>query len=227
MSLERIATVAVVAAAIAVGGAAVHRELNRGPRTSVRGATISVSRAPEWSEMVSLSIPARGGEAADTVIIFSDLECPVCRRFHVELAQAVGRASVPVQVRFVHFPLPQHRFARPAARAAECAAAQGRFGPFVDAVYAGQDSLGLKSWTAFATAAQVSDLKHFEDCTSMSGTLNRVEEGLQLGNRISIDGTPTVVINGWRFRSAPFVGLDSILRRVADGRAPVDGAVLK
>jgi hypothetical protein len=73
------------------------------------------------------------------------------------------RARYPKDVGlfFVHFPLPMHRFARPAARATECAGLQGKFGQMVDAVYNKQDSLGLKSWSDYGRDAGVADTVAF------------------------------------------------------------------
>ena len=69
----------------------------------------------------------------------------------------------------MHYPLPTHRFAEPAALAAECAGEQGRFAEFVGAVYAGQDSLGLKPWWEYARIATVQDsLLRYVNCLRAS-----------------------------------------------------------
>jgi protein-disulfide isomerase len=44
----------------------------------------------------------------------------------------------------VHFPLPMHRFAEPAARVAECAGDQGRFEAMYDLLFEQQDKFGSK-----------------------------------------------------------------------------------
>jgi protein-disulfide isomerase len=45
-----------------------------------------------------------------------------------------------VSLIYIHFPLTGHRFAMPAARAAECAGNQGRFQAMYDQLFDGQDS---------------------------------------------------------------------------------------
>lgn len=56
----------------------------------------------------------------------------------------LGVRSDDIAFYLVHLPLPGHRFARPAARASECAHAEGRFAEMVDAIYDSQDSLGSR-----------------------------------------------------------------------------------
>jgi protein-disulfide isomerase len=123
--------------------------------------------------------------------------------------------------RFVHFPLPQHRFARPAARAAECAALEGRFSEMHDVLMAKQDSFGLKSWTSYARDASVKDTIRFGKCVSQNEKVPRVEDGVALGTQLEISGTPTIVIDGWRFEAPPS---DTLLRQTIEallaGRKP-------
>jgi protein-disulfide isomerase len=69
-----------------------------------------------------------------------------------------------VSLVFVHFPLPGHRFARQAARAAECADARGRFPALVSLLYKQQNSIGMKSWGAFAREVGIPDTASFHPC---------------------------------------------------------------
>lgn len=157
----------------------------------------------DWSEVVAGGIP-EGDEAAPvTVVVFDDLECPFCRSFH-QAARAV-QARFPRDVRLVvnHFPLTNHRFAMPAALAAECAGQQERFMAFLDVVYAKQDSLGLKSWASYAVDAGVGDSSAFVKCVAASTSHPRVEQNLALGRRIGIKVTPTVMINSWALPVPP------------------------
>ena len=126
---------------------------------------------------------------------------------------------------FVHFPLDFHRFARPAARAAECAAAQDRFDEFADALFEKQDSLGLKPWGAYANAARVPDVLAFDRCVADTVTVARIENGRALGKQLDVQGTPTVLVNGWRLPMPPdSAELSSIISEVLAGKRPVQGA---
>jgi protein-disulfide isomerase len=138
-----------------------------------------------------------------TVIVFADFECPVCQRFWRSSLRPVLRAHrTDAALVYQHFPLSYHRFAYPAARASECAAEQGRFFPFHDGLYEKQDSLGLKSFTAFAADAGVPDLLAFDECNRSTDSVRAVASGTALGIQAGATGTPTILVNGYRFAGA-------------------------
>ena len=174
----------------------------------------------DWNGLSTIGVRNGPVDAPVTIVEFSDLECPFCRRFHETANRATGRYGNQVSRLFIHYPLPSHRFARPAARAAECAAGEDRFHAFVHAVFESQDSLGLKSWVAYAKDAGVIDTSAFLRCTMDTVSIPRIEQGLRAGKTYDIKGTPTVLVNGWRFASPPTESeliqvVDSILLHAA------------
>ena len=76
-----------------------------------------------------------------TIVEFSDFECPYCALVQPTLDTVLTGAGSDVRLVFKHFPLSMHAHARPAAIAADCAHAQGRFWEFHDLVFAGQATL--------------------------------------------------------------------------------------
>ncbi|HEU4994382.1 MAG TPA: thioredoxin domain-containing protein [Gemmatimonadaceae bacterium] len=121
----------------------------------------------------------------------------------------------------MHWPLSYHRVARPAAQAAECAEKQGRFGEFVDAIYRNQDSLLLKSWNSFAKDAGVLDVRGFEACSNAATTFARIDSGAAFAKRWGLRGTPTVLVNGWRFGAAPQASeMYQLIDDLLAGKAP-------
>ncbi len=104
---------------------------------------------------------------------------------------------------FIHFPLENHRFALPAAKALECAGQQGRFREYLDLSFAKQDSLGLKSWASYASDAQVPNDVRFESCVADSILPTPIVRGRNLGKSMDMNGTPTVVLNGLRYSVPP------------------------
>ncbi|MGQ0765436.1 MAG: DsbA family protein [Gemmatimonadota bacterium] len=105
---------------------------------------------PNFQQIVAAGLRIGAPLAPVTVVEFTDLECPFCARFHEVYRSLVVQHGANLSLVFVHFPLPSHRFAKPAAQAAECAAEAGRFAQFVDLVFQKQDSLGLLSFTSMA-----------------------------------------------------------------------------
>jgi protein-disulfide isomerase len=80
-------------------------------------------------------------DALVTIVEFSDFECPYCGRVQPTLRTVLSGAGSDVRIVFKHFPLSMHAHARPAAIAADCAHAQGRFWEFHDLVFDGQATL--------------------------------------------------------------------------------------
>jgi protein-disulfide isomerase len=77
------------------------------------------------------------------VIEVSDFQCPFCKEWHDETYQMVLNDYVKtgkVRMAYVNFPLSIHAHAHQAAIAAMCAAAQNRFWPMHDALFASQSS---------------------------------------------------------------------------------------
>jgi protein-disulfide isomerase len=129
-----------------------------------------------------------------------------------------------VAIAFVHFPLDPHPQSHAAARVAECAGDAGHFSEAVDYVFAHQDSLGKKPWTWFALGAGLKDTLSFNGCMADTARFGRIRSGVALGNRIGISGTPSIILNGWRYGGVP---QDSeLVRAVGDllaGKAPYNG----
>lgn len=198
---ERVLNVALVLAALWIAAVVGARELR------LRSARTPVAADPEfvadWRTLVPIGITHGSAGASMHVIEFVDLECPFCRRFHESLDAVLASDSGAVAVTFVHYPLDMHRFALPAALAAECAHEHGRFFPFVDRVFRGQDSLGLKGWSAFADEAGVPYTVALNRCIRDTRSAPRVTQGLNAGAKIGVRGTPTVIINGWRLVGTP------------------------
>jgi protein-disulfide isomerase len=126
-----------------------------------------------------------------------------------------------VALTYVHLPLPMHRFAVPAARAAECAGNEGRFEAMYDTLYARQDEFGITSWSELAATAGVKDSTAFDECLRKDVS-PRVVAGRQLATSLGISGTPTVIIQGWQLGRPPDLAeLEKMVRAVMNGRSPV------
>ncbi|MDZ4258565.1 MAG: thioredoxin domain-containing protein [Gemmatimonadales bacterium] len=173
----------------------------------------------DWTSVVDDGRRFGPVEARATLVVFTDLECPACRQFHTATLPAVrARHDADLAVVYRHWPLGYHRFAYSAARAAECAAGQGRFEPFLDAVFARQDSLGLKPLSAFALEAGVTDLPAFEACTAAPDSLPRITKDVETITGIGGRGTPAVMLNGILLGRVPDANdltrrIDRVLRR--------------
>lgn len=107
-------------------------------------------------------------DAKVTIIEYSDLECPFCKRFHGTLQQVLEEYPNDVRWVYRHAPLVQlHQKAPAEANAAECAAEQGKFWEFIDLVFEqtqGNDSLDLETLPDIARGAGVANISQFQAC---------------------------------------------------------------
>jgi len=147
------------------------------------------------------------GEPEVTVIEYGDFECPVCGRFAEETYPTVRAEYVDTgRVRWVfrHFPLTSiHPRAEPAARAAECAAAQFRFFEYHDELFAGQPALSDDDLRRYADELDL-NLTVFDNCLTSGATAAAVRADRESAIALGASGTPTFFIGGQRitgFRS--------------------------
>jgi Na+:H+ antiporter, NhaA family len=167
-------------------------------------------------------------DAPVTIVEFSDFQCPTCRHLHRELRALRSRFPTEVAVVYRHLPLSSiHPHAQAAAIASECAAEQGTFEAYHDALYESQASIGQRRFTMFAVDAGVPDTTRFADCLTAPSMVDRVSADIAAAERLNARSTPTVLINARRFtgsRSAAW--LDSVVTeelRSAKSRSRVNG----
>ncbi|MET0544535.1 MAG: DsbA family protein [Variovorax sp.] len=140
---------------------------------------------------------ARGPASARvTLIEYGDFECPSCRQ--AQSALKIMLAHFGDQVRFVfrHFPLREvHPHAELAAEASEAASAQHKFWPFHDLLFAHQQQLDEKHVTRYAEEAGL-DMPRYINEMRDHVYLQRVQEHIEGGRRLSVRATPTFYVNG-------------------------------
>ncbi|HEU4990430.1 MAG TPA: thioredoxin domain-containing protein [Gemmatimonadaceae bacterium] len=169
-----------------------------------------------WRALVASGHRFGPPRAPLTIVEFGDFECPVCGTFENTLRRVEKANPNQIAVIFHHWPLAYHRLAYPAAKAAECAAQQGKFQAYHDLLYEHQDSLGLISFDAFAGRAEVPDLATFKACNDDSRPVKRIDADIAAALQVGGQGTPTVIVNGVRLASIPdSAALALRLRRAA------------
>jgi protein-disulfide isomerase len=127
--------------------------------TTTRTDTISAAAAagPTDPDGVKADLARIQGSptAPVWVIEVSDFQCPFCRQWHDQTYQKLRDEFVrtgKVRLAYINFPLAQHAHAWPAAEAAMCAGAQGKFWEMHDALFASQTK-----WEALPTPGSVFD----------------------------------------------------------------------
>ena len=127
--------------------------------TTTRTDTISVAAAatvPDPDGVKADLARIQGSPTAPVwVIEVSDFQCPFCRQWHEQTYRKLRDEFVrtgKVRLAYINFPLAQHAHAWPAAEAAMCAGAQGKFWEMHDALFESQTK-----WEALPSPGSVFD----------------------------------------------------------------------
>jgi len=145
----------------------------------------------------------RGSKNAPvTLIEYSDLECPFCKRFHPATQQLMKDYAGKVNLVFRHFPLSFHANAQKEAEAAECVGKLGgadKYWSFIDKIFDRTTSNGtgfaLDKLVPLAREVGVSESK-FKSCLDSNEMAAKVQADLQEGSGYGVGGTPTTFVNG-------------------------------
>lgn len=209
--LEKVLSALIAISALAVAGSHLYERWTDKP-----GAVRALNGVfvPDWTLLLKHAQFVGPRDARVTIVEFGDFECPFCRDFHSSVEQLRVEFPVDVSLAWVHFPLPSHQMALPASIGAECAAQQGRFSEMMSELFRDPTVIRSLDWTSLVGTGAIVDLPTFELCVSSfdSDSLKRTADSL--GTAFSVTGTPTILVNGWRFAGAP--PLDTLRRVIAD-----------
>lgn len=135
-----------------------------------------------------------------TIVEFSDLQCPHCKRAQPVIDKLV--ADTPgARLIFQPFPLPMHDWASKAALVGQCVAEQKpeAFWAYVKGVYDAQDQITAASapqkLQELAKAAGA-DPQRASTCAASQAVSQKIQDSINLGQSLGVTGTPTVFING-------------------------------
>lgn len=151
-----------------------------------------VERLPEDA---FANINVRGvvlGDGSDTMVVFSDHTCRYCAMLWDTIA-AVLDSNEDVALRFRHMVTPSMGTSFAVAVAAECAAEQGHFVEFTDALFGQPDAIEEVSMERWAYLSGITDLQAFGDCMESNRTAAVVLDDMNAAIDLELSGTPTVV----------------------------------
>lgn len=146
-------------------------------------------------------------DAPVTLVAFMDFECPYCRRAGELFAELPRRYPDDLRIVFRHLPLPAHRSAEGAARAAFAAGEQGKFWPFSERLLALTGPAGRTSFLEIGRALGLDEARFIADLDSPRAAA-RVRDDMLHARRLGVDATPGFFLNG-RFISG-YRGVDAM-----------------
>jgi protein-disulfide isomerase len=160
---------------------------------------------------VTLQDHSRGATNAKvTVIEYSDLECPFCKKFHPTMQQLL--TEYPNDVRWVyrHAPLVQlHSKAPKEAEATECAGEQGKFWELTDKIFEvtpANNGLDPAQLLILAKQVGVANVQQFQSCLDSGKYAKHVQDDLADAQAAGMQGTPYSVILGSNGQKLPLSG---------------------
>jgi protein-disulfide isomerase len=171
------------------------------------------------SELISVVGAPRLGpvDAAITIVVFSDFQCPYCGRARQALHDL--RAMYPDDVRVVwrDLPLSRHADAQLAAEAAREVYAQrgdDGFWRFHDLLFGHQDHLSRRDLEGYAERVGV-DLERFRRALDEAIHEDGVHTDTVMAQRLGVDGTPAFFVNGTPLMGVPTVDvLEQLAREI-------------
>lgn len=140
-----------------------------------------------------------GLNAQFTLVEFSDLECPFCKRFHDTPKQLVDQSGGRVNWEWQHYPLPFHNPAAEAgAHAAECVgelAGNRAFWAFLDQWFMGSKLNGQGVEDMATVARNVgAPPAEFQACMDSGRHKEKVKTQMERGTAMGVSGTPATVV---------------------------------
>ena len=140
--------------------------------------------------------------ASVTIVEFSDFQCPYCGAAHRILKRVLRQFEGKVRLAFKHYPLTGHERAAPAARAAEAARLQGRFWEMHDLLFEHQQDLADADLERYAERIGL-DMQRFHRDVNSEAVRDRIAADRREGIAAGVDSTPSLYVQGRRFREAP------------------------
>jgi protein-disulfide isomerase len=153
----------------------------------------------ELLEPVRAADHARGVHGVTQLVVYGDFECPYTAGAMRDIGQLLD-AGVAFEVVFRHFPLRDiHPHAQGAAEAAEGAGRQDRFWQMHDVLFRNQRRLEPEDLRRYAERVGL-DLGRLDSDLLDPALEARIQLDVDGGLRSGVDGTPSLFVDGRRYR---------------------------
>ncbi len=142
------------------------------------------------------------GTGSVTLVEYSDIECPFCKRFHPTMLKIMDEYKGKVRWVYRHFPLSFHANAQKEAEATECANEIGgndAFWKYLDALIERTTSNGtgfaLDQLVPLAKELGLNESK-FKSCLNSGKFAQHVKDEMNAGSVAGVSGTPGTFLIG-------------------------------
>ncbi|MCB0317866.1 MAG: thioredoxin domain-containing protein [Bdellovibrionales bacterium] len=135
------------------------------------------------------------------MVEFSDFQCPYCKRGADTMAEVLKAYPNDVNLVFKNLPLPFHKQAGPAAKAALAAGKQGKFWEMHDRLFNNQQRLSAGFYEEQAKDLGL-DVEKFKTDLNDPELEKQLKADMDLAQKHGISGTPGFFVNGVEVRGA-------------------------
>lgn len=137
-----------------------------------------------------------------TLVEYADFQCPACAAYYPLVSQLAEEYQDKIAIVVRNYPLPMHKNAEAAARAAEAAARQDKYWEMHDALYENQEDWSdvLNPTSKFSEYAEAIglDVAKFQTDTADSAIQDKINGDVVTGNRLGVNSTPSFFLGGER-----------------------------
>ncbi len=208
MGLVRLTALATLVAACVVAGCG----SSGSDRSSSVAASAAVAAQPPKSEPATKGDTAldraadharvQGNASAPLwVVEISDFQCPFCREWHDQSYAAIKSQYIDtgkIRFAYINYALSFPKNAWPAAEAAMCAAAEGKFWPMHDSLFASQprwENAANPQPTLDSIAASVGVSRDaYTTCVTQHQMRALIQADVDRANESGVTATPTFII---------------------------------
>jgi protein-disulfide isomerase len=143
---------------------------------------------------------ASAGKAGAKVKIveFADYQCPHCKEAAEHMKKLLKEYGNKIELVFIDYPINRSGISRTVAEGAYCAQKQNKYWEYHAMAFARQDKLSKTSPEEFAKELKL-DEAAFKTCLASAEAKTHVSNGKNEGDRVGVNGTPTIFMNGKKF----------------------------
>jgi protein-disulfide isomerase len=199
---------------------------NRTGNAAIAPVAIAGADNPQALVAKAQGVTIGNENAPVKMLVFSDYQCPYCAEFASMIEPALVKEFVPSgKLQFVYYDYPlggAHKYSFLAARAARCAGDQGKFWEYHDLVFGKQSEWGteegvpLKTFLGYGKEVGVNE-GPFKSCVDSDKYQDIVSANHELGERLGVNATPTVFVNGRRVQGNSMDDMMKNLRQAIIG----------
>ncbi len=162
--------------------------------------------------------PVKGPENAPvTIFVFTDFQCPYCKRLPPIVDQVLKNNPDTVKLVLKNFPLTRiHPMAESAAIAALAAKNQGKFWEYHDMLFS-SPQLNQAIFEQLAMKLGL-DMKKFKQDMSSMPVRAQLTEDMQMAEQAEVSGTPTCFVNGRKVQERSVEGFQKLIDEVLEGQ---------